>query len=86
MREKTEGIYQYKQQLDCSCKPEGKNPTITNIKQGWEQAGAEGNTGRAQDSTRVRQEEDVRGEKATVPRAAGWGGEADKKEKGRGQC
>ena len=33
MREKTEGIYQYKQQLDCSCKPEGKNP-ITNIKQG----------------------------------------------------
>ena len=33
MREKTDGIYQYKQQLDCSCKPEGKNP-ITNIKQG----------------------------------------------------
>ena len=31
MREKTEGIYQYKQQLDYSCKPADKNPTITNM-------------------------------------------------------
>ena len=41
------------------------------------------NAGRAQDSTRERQKQVLRGEKATVP---GAGGEGDKQGKGREQC
>lgn len=66
MREKTEGIYQYKHQCECSCKPAGKNPAITNIssaKQG-EQAGAEVNKSRAQASTSERREDGREAEKA----------------------
>lgn len=60
MREKTEGIYQYKHQFDCSCKPAGKNPAITNISSAKPGGTSWSEQTRAQDSTRERQEEDGR--------------------------